>query len=81
MDVEMTIWPIPQLSLPKSYHKFLKKFPWLEIFVVLLAKFLACARFRPFAHTKRDIAMAGHMRGKNLFGVLMILVWGLGFGI
>ena len=60
-DSGSIIWPIPRLSLPKSYHEFLKRFPWVN-FVVLLAKFLACARFRLFAHTKRDIAVAGHMR-------------------
>ena len=62
------IWPIPRLSLPKNYHEFLKKFPWVN-FVVLLAKFLARARFRLFAHTRRDIAVAGRMRcGRIFFG-------------
>ena len=54
-------------SLPKSFHEFLKKFPWVN-FGLLLAKLLVCARFRLFAHTKRDIAVAGHMSGGFSFG-------------
>ena len=48
-------------------HEFLQKFPWVN-FVFPLAKFIACARFRLFAHTKRDIAVAGRMRCGTFFG-------------
>ena len=48
----------------KVTMSFLRSFLARVNFVFLLAKCLlvACARFRLFAHTKRDIAVAGHMR-------------------
>ena len=48
-------------SAKKDTMTFLRSFLELILYVYS-PNFLACARYRLFAHTKRDIAVAGHMR-------------------